>query len=66
MFRKKRCYNGGNKHNFQPRYDEKFNPTKFRGEGYDISDLQKLFTDYTYVKDVCVWCGKEIKRKEAT
>jgi len=57
----KRCYNGGNKHKFKPRYDE-----QPRGgwaeEIYNIEDARKLLTYRIYVKDICTWCGKEIKK----
>ena len=59
------CYNGGKKHNFEPRDSE---------EGVDWSRLdtsdvfwitaRKIKTDpykRTYRCDVCVWCG-EIRR----
>ena len=60
---KNRCYNGGNQHKFEARYDEDRsfpeNITSARGMG-DIEKLKNY--SKTYVKDVCVWCGKEIVR----
>ena len=55
---KNKCYNKGTKHNFEARYDEVPYPGKIevaRG-GRDMLYYK------IYVKDVCVWCGKEIKR----
>ena len=65
MFNKKdRCYNGGKQHKFTPRYDEipHSTPTKISGTGVDIEKLRRMFITEIYVKDVCEWCGKEIKR----
>ena len=60
MIFSKRCYNGGERHKFEPRYDEAPSDCKFKGaSGFDLRRL--LFYDI-YVKDVCVWCGKEIKK----
>ena len=59
---KNRCYNGGNQHNFEERYDEKeaFPDNILRVRGMSPESL-KLKTK-TYIKDVCVWCGKEIRK----
>lgn len=62
-FMRKRCYNGGEKHKFKPRYDKINNGRIFEIKCVpNINDIKELSTDTIYVKDVCVWCGKEIKR----
>lgn len=63
FFFSNRCYNGGNKHNFHPRYEEEDNGRIFGTiQYYNVLDLRKMFLLKKYVKDVCVWCGKEIKK----
>lgn len=61
---KNRCYNGGNRHNFKPRYDEqpnlKFNGGHFQG----CEDIRSFMVINIYVKDLCVWCGKEILKND--
>jgi len=62
MFKKECCYNGGNKHNFKPRYDEVPYPGNIKiGMIYE-GGYRNLLYHKVYVKDVCEWCGKEIKR----
>ncbi len=51
-----RCYNNGYKHKFKARYDEKPYPGRIEGSSRSILYYQ------VYVKDVCVWCGKEVKK----
>ncbi len=54
----KRC-----KHKFKARYDEKevdFNITNIRGMNPDA--MRKLLIKKVYVKDICIICGKEVKR----
>ena len=56
------CYQGGNKHKFQPRYDEVPNLiTNIKGET-SAEEFRKLIYYTVYVKDVCMYCGKEIKK----
>ena len=68
LFKSNKCVDGGNCHNFQPRYDEKSHPTLTKMEwGFDEYGVERVLnasrnTTTTYVKDVCVWCGKEILR----
>ena len=58
------CYHGGNKHKFEPRYDEidihrniyKNDPTA------TPKDLRRLWVRNIYVGDICVWCGMQVKR----
>lgn len=65
LFLKNRCYNGGNKHNFQARYDEesliggfsKLNTT------WTPEEIRSLLFKNVYIKDICIWCGKEIKNE---
>lgn len=69
LFKSNRCVDGGNCHNFQPRYDTKSEPMKINVEGYgfDSYDYKRILdasrnNESVYIKDVCVWRGKEIKR----
>ena len=65
MFFKNRCYNGGNHHKFEPRYDnQEFMPTQYAKISADGEHMIRALKTYEkiYVKDVCVWCGKEIKK----
>ena len=64
IFKKSRCYNGGNRHKFESRYDEEPNveiihqASRIRVGG----DIREVLVLNKYVKDVCIWCGKEIKK----
>lgn len=65
MFFKRRCYNGGNKHKFKPRYEE----TEVRQENVKMLllpstplEARTMLVKKTYVKDICVWCGKSIEK----
>lgn len=51
-------------HDFKPRYDEKPSdmPGSFDGSPSAVIEAMKMFVERTYVKDVCVKCGKEIAR----
>jgi hypothetical protein len=65
LFHRNRCCHGGTQHNFQPRYDEKERSTagmSLKNVVETAADLKYILTLYTYVKDVCLWCGKEINR----
>lgn len=62
---KERCYNGGNRHKFEPRYTEMatgISPTKILGTAttQEVDALRKLCIRKMYVGDICVWCGKVI------
>lgn len=66
MFEKDKCYNGGNKHNFQPRYTEMatgISPTKISGmtTTEEVKSLRSLCINNVYIGDICVWCGKVVK-----
>jgi len=60
---KSRCYNGGNKHNFVPRYDEKPSELKFSLSQTSAKEIRTLKFYTVYIQDVCVWCGKTVERK---
>ena len=63
---KNRCYNGGKKHNFKPRYDEQTHD-KFeyvQTDRMSPDDIKRLLTLNVYVRDVCTWCGKPIEKKK--
>jgi hypothetical protein len=63
MFRKNKCYDGGNQHNFQPRYDEVPNSAGVKIQNApSVSSLRSVMYYQVYVKDICVWCGKEVKK----
>ena len=60
-----RCYKGGQKHNFKARYNEE--PTGIsihHAKGFSPDGLRNLLIRDVYVKDVCVWCGKEINKEK--
>ena len=60
LFNKTRCYNGGNKHKFEARYDEV--PRDISKIDITAYSLRECMYYNIYVKDICVWCGKEIKK----
>tara|TARA_R100001530_G_scaffold1886_1_gene3248 strand:- start:23236 stop:23430 length:195 start_codon:yes stop_codon:yes gene_type:complete len=64
MFRT--CRDGVSNHKFEPRYDEmEINrpPMSLKSEGgHSTKDIRKLFVKKVYVKDICVHCGKEIRK----
>jgi hypothetical protein len=69
MFFKNRCYNGGKKHKFQPRYSTKsfLPPELLEGRfhvygGMPVGPFKTKIR--TYVCDVCVWCGRIVKEKQ--
>lgn len=61
-----KCYKGGSKHKFKPRYEEH----DIRSDFVDrmsvrtpnVNDLRKVLLREVYVRDVCEWCGKTIER----
>ena len=64
-----RCYRGGKKHKFRPRYTEEPNTMlpMLLGSGAKVrggSDLHDLLTIKIYKGDVCEWCGKIVNNKE--
>lgn len=62
---KNKCCNGGNKHNFKPRFTERPSGLKKIAEIQytSIDELRSLFILREYVCDVCKWCGKIINRQ---
>jgi hypothetical protein len=56
-----RCCNGGNQHNFKPRYDEIETHCDITGN-LTPEDARKMLIKNVYIKDICIWCGKEIKK----
>jgi len=56
-----RCYRGGHKHKFEPRYDE-VPRDSYKGSYTSLEELKAFLVYKVYVKDICVWCGKEIKK----
>lgn len=62
----KKCYNGGNKHNFEPRYDEVPTPESMKFDEISFvsypQEYRKLFVRKVYIKDICKWCGKDTKK----
>jgi hypothetical protein len=68
MFRS-RCYNGGQKHNFEERYESRF-PPGFNGIGHykggDLIGYVESHKEQIYVRDICLWCGKTVERDEHT
>jgi len=69
MFKlKSRCYNGGKRHKFEPRYSEKSTGRTPTQEEIILrsSDLglRGLIFYQVYIYDVCVWCGKRISKEE--
>ena len=59
-----RCYRGGHKHKFEPRYDEipREDVKSLKGNYASLDELKAFLVYKVYVKDICVWCGKEIKK----
>ena len=59
-----KCYKGGNQHKFEARYNEE--PSGYECKVtrvYDSESLKNMMIIKKYVKDVCIWCGKEIKNE---
>ncbi len=63
MFSKK-CYNGGSKHKFEPRYDEKDSGLASRLTKIKGYFNRELLYYNVYIHDICVWCGNVIKREK--
>ena len=57
-----RCYNGGSHHKFEARYDEEPGNFSFTKTNYSAEAIRSLLFKNVYIKDICVWCGKEIKK----
>ena len=65
---KNRCYNGGNRHNFEARYSErlsnKWGGAKGQVDLRELVPVLKEFRDKEYIHDICTWCGKIITKGE--
>jgi hypothetical protein len=64
-FFKSRCYNGGNQHNYEPRYDTFLPVFPSIAKAFDAQELVEVINAFhasKYVQDVCVWCGKVVTR----
>lgn len=61
---RKRCYNGGDKHKFEPRYSEKPTGMGIQG-GFSGSYrcLKAIMTYQIYEHDICKWCGKVVRNE---
>ena len=59
---KNRCYNGGNRHKFEERYEIE-RPYPISGENLTL-DAIKALRGRKYIHDICVWCGKVVKPEE--
>lgn len=64
IFSGNQCYNGGQKHNFQPRYTEEPKEVNMHTDFFGLSDetMKRLSTRRVYEFDICVWCGKKVAR----
>ena len=60
LFLKNRCYNGGNKHKFEPRYDEK--PSDIVAKKVPVVMMRELAIINIYIHDICIWCGEKIDK----
>ena len=58
----KKCYQGGNRHKFQPRYTEEplYGIKINNAWGMSVEELRSFLVQKIYVHDVCEWCGKII------
>ena len=61
-----KCFKGGDKHKYEPRYREIFNENMLGLEVERISpiDLRKLLYYQEYVYDICAWCGDVVKENK--
>ena len=59
-----RCYNGGKKHKFIPRYSEvPIGDCEFKGV-ISHAVLKRLIVTKIYICDICEWCGEKIKKED--
>jgi len=55
-----KCYKGGNRHKFRPRYEERI-AHGVKVNGYfkpNLRKLRKCLFYQVYLYDVCEWCGR--------
>ena len=63
----KKCHEGGNKHNFQPRFsvtppsDEVIKELAYQYTGSAVTNQIEQSQTKKYEQDVCVWCGKVVE-----
>lgn len=74
IFNRSRCYNGGNKHKFESRFNksipiiDKQLATALAAhfpqlDPYvGINNMLYNMASMEYVYDICVWCGKTIRK----
>lgn len=69
---KSRCYNGGNKHNFEPRYSSESTPTIYPSHTgrSSVDAIVEVVNESRhnvdrYHGDVCTWCGKVVNQQES-
>ena len=62
---KSRCYNGGQKHKFEPRYDEVQTNGEIEARRMSPKDYRSLMFHNVYLVDICVWCGKRVNRNDS-
>jgi len=52
------CYNGGKKHNYQPRYSEENSDIKsLKLRGITLDEIKGVLVLKKYCFDICTWCG---------
>ncbi len=67
-----RCYLGGRKHHYEPRYTEKragtgampsYIPAHYSAEAVAMvfESARSIGVTNIYVRDVCIWCGATIE-----
>lgn len=61
-----RCYQGGRRHKFGPRYSEVDSAIAKNGMSIKVTgvDIQEMFKNRVYVHDVCEWCGKIAEKQK--
>ena len=63
LFLKNRCYNGGSKHKFKPRYDEVPNNKEVHICDASAEETRSLIYYNVYLFDICIWCGEKVEKK---
>ena len=65
MLFKERCYNGGKKHNFQPRYSKQSYVPNNIDTVATIAFMEAIKTNISkYEGDVCEWCGMAVNERK--
>jgi hypothetical protein len=60
-----RCYRGGRRHCFEPRYDEVQVPRPITGDYQGpAGGIRSINMQQVYVRDVCIWCGASADRPQ--